>query len=246
MGFFMDLLRYMDSLLNGAIRGLMEGYSVTALSLLFAVSFAYGIVHSIGPGHGKALVVSFFLKEDHPWRKSIFLAALISLIHTGTALILAYLFHFVLTSVRGMFKIQLQGYFMVVSGIMVVVTGTFFLLFKMLHKHKKDDLRNSNRNVILIGISAGIVPCPAALMIMMITLSNGIALAGLMSVVAISLGMFVLLSVVGSVAIKSRSGMLFLSDKASNRTEIVSTIVEYASIVLIISIGLVMALKILV
>jgi hypothetical protein len=28
-------------------------------------------VHSLGPGHGKSLVASFFMKEKHPQRKSL-------------------------------------------------------------------------------------------------------------------------------------------------------------------------------
>lgn len=252
ISFFLGILRSMDNIINETIRVLVGDFKISALVILLAVAFIYGILHSIGPGHGKTLVASFFLKEKHPLRKSLILAAIISAIHSGSAIILSFLLYFVLTGIRGMFKIQLQSYFMAVSGIFIVVIGVLFLILKIVKKDhakldekvKDENIKNDkrkNRNLILIGISAGIVPCPAALMLMLFTLSQGKIYIGLLAVLSISLGMFFLLTIIGLISIKSRDGILFVSGKLTKKTETISTVLEFVSIGLIILIGLSMS-----
>ncbi|HRX15020.1 MAG TPA: hypothetical protein P5123_01760 [Spirochaetota bacterium] len=247
MTLFVELMRSMDNRLNELLRNLSEQQSISVILILMLVSFAYGVIHSMGPGHGKALVASFFLKEEHPLRRSLFLAAVISVIHTGSALVIAYLFNFVLTSVRGMFRIKLQGYFIAVSGILIVCVGLFFLIRKFMKK-KDEHVRSFEKkgNVFLVGFSAGIVPCPAALMIMMFAFTAGIPLIGLYSVIFISLGMFVLLSVIGTLIIRSRKGIMDISSARFKKSENVALFFEYFSIVAIICIGLIMSLRILI
>ncbi len=239
MSFFIEILRFMDNILNEKLRDLIDNFNIVTLLLLILISFLYGIFHSAGPGHGKSLVVSLFLKEKHPIEKSLILSALISIIHTGSAIILALLFYFVFTGVKGMFQIKVQSYFIVASGVLITVVGLIFLTFKIFGK---DSEKRSvkDRNLLLIGISAGIIPCPAALMISLLTLSKGIFIIGFISVVSISLGMFSLLSLIGFLSIKGRNSILLLSDEGLKRGEIFSTVIEYISILLIILIGVLM------
>ncbi len=243
---FLELLRTLDDKINMLIQGLSTDFTLGSFIILMGLSFLYGLLHSIGPGHGKTLVASFFLKESHPLRKSLRLATIISLIHSGSAVIISVLLYYVLTGIQGFFHIKMQSYFMVVSGILIVIIGVFFLIYKILHKEKDiSEDKIKNKGLVFIGISAGIVPCPAALMIMLFTLSNSIPTVGLASVAGISAGMFILLSGIGYISIKSRKGIMAVSQKIINRTEAISAIVEYLSIILMIFIGMTMSLKIL-
>lgn len=239
---FSGVLRTFDGYINTILRDMMDNYSFSAFALLILVSFAYGVFHSFGPGHGKTLVFSYFLKEKHFLRKSISLAAIISIIHTGSAIILSFLLHFVFTSVRGMFRIKMQGYFMAVSGITVACVGIVFLIMKLINKKKSDNEEIAKgKGLLAVGLSAGIVPCPAALMIMILTLSKDALLIGLFCVFSISLGMFVLLSAIGLLSIKSREGILSVSGRFVKNTENAAEVLEFISIALITLIGVVMA-----
>jgi len=245
MKYFIEILRFFDNYLNEILRSLINTFDIVTLLLLFLISFIYGILHSIGPGHGKVLIASFFLKEKHPIQKSVILSAIISIIHTGSAIILALLLYFALAGLKGVFQIKLQSYFIIASGILITIIGVLFLVLKIIHKNKETSNAGKNRNIFLIGISAGIVPCPVALMISLLTLSNNIYIIGIISVISISLGMFFLLSLIGFLSIKLRNGVLNLSSKTLNKGDIISTIIEYTSIILIIIIGVVMFSKIL-
>ncbi len=236
---FIEILRWSDDNINELIRGLISGFNLSSLFILIGLSFLYGILHSIGPGHGKSLVASFFLKEKRPLRKSLVLSMIISIIHTGSAIILSFLLFFVLTGIKGMFRIKLQSYFMIASGILIIVAGTFFLIFKIFCKEKDGEDKNlDDKNLLLIGISAGIVPCPVALMIMFLTLSKKAFFIGLLSVSFISFGMFVLLSLIGIASSKLRDGILSVSSRFIKKGETVAVIIEYVSILLIIFIGI--------
>jgi len=243
MSTFIELLRYLDTTINRMIDELAAGITVSSIVLLVIISFVYGVVHSLGPGHGKSLVATFFFKEKHPLKKSVELAAIISIIHTGAAVILSFLLFFVLTGIKGMMRIRMQGYFIAVSGVLVAIAGIVFLLMNIFSK-KKEESGPAGRNtgIVAIGISAGIIPCPAALMIMLLTLSGRIPAIGLASVVSMSLGMFFLLSAIGFISIKSRNGIISISDLSVKKSELVSTVLEYISIILIIIIGVAMSL----
>lgn len=239
---FIDLIRTLDDIIRNVTESFITDFSFTSLLILVSVSFIYGIVHSAGPGHGKSLVASFFIKEEQPLKKSFTLAVIISLIHTGSAIILSLLLFYILTGIKGMFRIQLQSYFIIASGILITITGIFFLSTKLIRdiKQKEPETPGSS-NLLLIGFSAGIVPCPLALMIMLFTLSQGIMLYGLLSVISISAGMLFLLMLIGALSIKSRQGIINLSEKSFSRYRFVPAILEYASVILIIFIGLSMS-----
>lgn len=101
---FIDTIRTLDAVIREATENFVTGFSFSSLLILLSVSFIYGIVHSAGPGHGKSLVASFFIKEEHPLKKSFTLAVIISLIHTGSAIIFVSL-----QSKREFLPVKLSG-----------------------------------------------------------------------------------------------------------------------------------------
>jgi nickel/cobalt exporter len=58
--------------LSGAIRAAKADGS--ALWLLMGLSFAYGIFHAAGPGHGKAVISSYLVANEETWRRGVVLS----------------------------------------------------------------------------------------------------------------------------------------------------------------------------
>jgi len=244
---FSKVLRSFDDSLNTLKRKLTEDQGASIIFTLISLSFVYGFIHSLGPGHGKILIASFFLKEKHPMRKSLLLSGIVSAVHSGSAIIISFLAFFVMKSLlrsfRGIQGIKTQGYFMMASGILITLIGVIFLLLKIFRRRSHmENRKGKTANFLIVGFSAGIVPCPVALGVMTFFLPNGLGHIGLLSVLFMSLGMFVLLTAVGLSTILVRKGLFKIADKTIHHVEKISSAVEYISIGFIILIGIFMIL----
>lgn len=75
--------------MTGAVRNLKSTTNIAAATgALVVASFIYGILHAVGPGHGKAVISSYMLADKETLRRGIFLAFLSSLIQALSAIIL--------------------------------------------------------------------------------------------------------------------------------------------------------------
>jgi ABC-type nickel/cobalt efflux system permease component RcnA len=71
-------------LLSGAIRSAKTDGS--AAWLLMGLSFAYGIFHAAGPGHGKAVISSYLVANEETWKRGITLSFASALIQALVAI----------------------------------------------------------------------------------------------------------------------------------------------------------------
>lgn len=71
----------------GALRAVNLEHSVAAAWTLATLSFAYGIFHAVGPGHGKVVVSSYLLADERDVRRGILIAFLSSFAQALTAII---------------------------------------------------------------------------------------------------------------------------------------------------------------
>ncbi|TWG49391.1 MULTISPECIES: nickel/cobalt transporter [unclassified Aminobacter] len=72
--------------LTGALRSMRDGGG--GAWLLVGLSFAYGVFHAAGPGHGKAVISSYMLANEVALRRGILLSFLSALLQSLTAIII--------------------------------------------------------------------------------------------------------------------------------------------------------------
>jgi nickel/cobalt exporter len=80
-------------MLSGAIRAAKADGSAAAT--LMGISFAYGIFHAAGPGHGKAVISSYVVANNETWKRGVILSfasavlqALVAILFVGIAAVL--------------------------------------------------------------------------------------------------------------------------------------------------------------
>lgn len=72
--------------LTSALRSMRDGGD--GMWLLVGISFAYGVFHAAGPGHGKAVISSYMLANEVALRRGVLLSFLSSAMQGLTALVL--------------------------------------------------------------------------------------------------------------------------------------------------------------
>jgi nickel/cobalt exporter len=71
---------------SGAIRAAKTDNA--ALWPLFGLTFAYGIFHAAGPGHGKAVISSYIVANDETWKRGVLLSFLSALLQAVVAIVI--------------------------------------------------------------------------------------------------------------------------------------------------------------
>lgn len=70
-----------------AVRAIRAG-DLTAVSALLGGAFVYGVLHAIGPGHGKAVIASYVVADGATLRRGLLVTALSSLAQGASAVLL--------------------------------------------------------------------------------------------------------------------------------------------------------------
>jgi len=211
--FSSDYQRRIQQSLSTSLSDIKAGSGSLALWTLVAVCFGYGVVHTLGPGHGKAVVVAYFLDSTRPraWIEGILAGSWIAFTHTLAALLLAGgLKTFAVIGLFGALR-EVRNV-EIVSYTLILLIGFWRLwagISGHLHEHAHDDdhyhdqdhhhLYPAQRTLAgwLLLTAAGIAPCAGALVVILLSLALGVLWAGIIGVIAIALGMAITLTAVG-------------------------------------------------
>ena len=97
-----------------------RGENLGAFLLALAVAFAYGAVHALGPGHGKFVVVSYFLGREARVMRGVVMAIQIAIVHVIAAVVIVWLADLVL---RGGFGLGLSDVPGVRAASFLIIVG---------------------------------------------------------------------------------------------------------------------------
>jgi nickel/cobalt transporter (NicO) family protein len=220
-----------------------ENFSTKIGLSLILLSFLYGILHALGPGHGKSVVVGYFLQQKASPFQVVFTASMISVIHTGSAVLLAFLFQTLLSSYTGFQRIRIQSSFSFIIACFILMVGLILFLQIIWKKNNPSatDLE-SNHTMRKWIYAAGFIPCPLSITIMMVSVSHNILLLGLLSVISISVGMMMVLTVAGLIAMVAKSTTYTYSSRRWGIASKLHDGVEFfgASLIILFGIGLIL------
>ena len=197
--------------ISGQIRKLKAGHSGSVF-LFLLICFAYGFIHAIGPGHGKTIVVSYFLARRGNVAQGIGLGTAITTIHTLSAVILLFILYGIAkTALFPIFdanRINIEK----VSYILIAFTGIlliFIAVREWIHgrKNAPANMHASWKELLWLALITGIVPCPAVALIVFFCLLNDLPGLALLGAFGICLGMAITNTAFGFLAIATRRGI---------------------------------------
>ena len=77
--------------LTTALNQIQTQQSSQAMTFALLLAFSYGVLHALGPGHGKAVIVSYFVGQGGSLQKGLLMGGQIALFHVLSAILLAIL-----------------------------------------------------------------------------------------------------------------------------------------------------------
>jgi nickel/cobalt transporter (NicO) family protein len=187
--------------------------SVGVLLLSLLIAAFWGAAHALTPGHGKAMVAAYLVGTKGTPRHAFLLGGTVTVAHTSGVFALGFV-----TLGLSAFIVpeQLYPWLTLVSGVLVVVVGASVLRQRLRsrghyhhhhnghdHHHDHDDALTS-KGILGVGIAAGLLPCPSALVVLLSAIALHRIGLGLALIVAFSLGLAATITAIGLVAVLAR------------------------------------------
>lgn len=189
-----------------------DGGSSLALLTAIGLGFLYGAIHAAGPGHGKLVVVGYFLAEKASIRRGLAMGGQIAFFHVVSAIVVVGLADILMRQSFGRAPEEIAAVRLASYG--AIATIGFALLVRALgrlrhgghgHHHDHHHHGHSHGRQSLLAIAVGLVPCTGAVLVMLYALANGIVVAGALVAGAIGLGMAVSMGLMGIAAVAARA-----------------------------------------
>lgn len=204
--------------------------SVQLMLLSFLVAIGLGAFHALEPGHGKTLMAAYLVGARGTARHALLLGLAVTASHTLSVYALGGV---TLFASEYVLPDRLYPWLGVVSGLLITVTG-LLLFRKVWHRrhlqqphrhedhhpdhHHHDDAHGhshhserheatdhpSTGSLLSMGITGGMIPCPAALVVLLSAVALHRIGFGLLLIVAFSLGLAMVLVGIGLLVVYGR------------------------------------------
>jgi len=194
---------------------LVTGRNMSFWFLFTAALIAAGLgaLHALEPGHGKTIVAAYLVGSKGTGRHAVLLGLIVTAAHTAGVYLLGAV---TLGASKYIVPEHLYPWLEVISGIVIAIFAVFLMLRVWTgedgehgHPHWFSSGGETARQVPLtqlftLGITGGIVPCPAALVVLLGAFSLHRVGFGLFLIVAFSFGLAAVLIAVGLVMVYAR------------------------------------------
>ena len=217
--------RSLNESLAAITQSLRGSRSLGGLLFVMLISLAYGMFHAAGPGHGKTIVSSYFLANDAKLRHSVAIGYLIAGVHSLAALSIVLVLYYL---IRGIFSANIEvanHWIQLLTFAVIAAMGAVMLVGRILGRHFHLHLHAHRpggepdhqpgrppgitmKSLVGIAVPAGVIPCPGAVAVTLFALSLNMLAVSVLSVVSISVGMGITISVTGAVVILAKQGVL--------------------------------------
>ncbi len=290
--------------LTGALRGMRE--DPWQLWSLIGLSFAYGVFHAAGPGHGKAVISTYMLANETELKRGVLLSLLSSLLQGIVAILMVGATYLLLRGTSITMTMATQA-LEIASFALISLFGAWLLIRKLMslraarqplmvpamavaggvtvempiharhdHAHQAHGHHHHGHGLhhhghvhhthgpgevcgcghahapdpsMLKGdrfswseawsaiLAVGLRPCSGALIVLSFALLNGLYLGGVLSVLAMSIGTAITVSILATMAVTAKGLAVRYASSATTANRI-GTAIEIAGAALVMIMGL--------
>lgn len=92
---------WINSLFTESMQAVGENGSMKALFFAVLIAFGYGALHTLGPGHGKSVVISYFVGTGGSLSRGLSMGVRIAICHVLSAVVVVFLLDFAVRQATG-------------------------------------------------------------------------------------------------------------------------------------------------
>jgi len=245
-----------------------SGEDFGAFFLGIFIAFVYGMIHAFGPGHGKFIIMSYFMGREVKVGRGLVMAVQVAVVHVIAAVVIVWLADTVLKVGFGIGLASIPG---VRAGSFLIIAGIgIYMLYQAVkaslgnyaeeeqghshshghghshshghgHSHSHGHSHGGNLEGGILAFAAGVVPCPGAVLIMLYAVANNMIYPGFILVAAMSVGIGLTICCLGMGAILARQTAVRMMESSvgGGGVKVLRHVMNYGGAVIVTLIGLV-------
>ncbi|MFB9947416.1 nickel/cobalt transporter [Rhizobium puerariae] len=277
--------------LTGALKAMRE--DPWALSGLIGLSFAYGVFHAAGPGHGKAVISSYMIANEIALKRGVAISFVSALLQGLVAIVLVGAAFLVLRG-SGITMTQATQAMEIASFALVALFGAWLLVKKIralrmrvvafpvaasagIGSHASRGSTGLNFQAVEVDdhdhtgrgeycetcgashmpdpamlkakdfslheawsaiVAVGLRPCSGAILVMSFALLNSLYLGGVLSVLAMSLGTAITVTILAVLAVAAKDVAVRIAGPGSRTGRRITHAIEIAGALFVLLVGL--------
>jgi nickel/cobalt exporter len=255
--------RESNRLIAKHMKAIRDGETAGPLLIGLLLAFAYGVVHALGPGHGKVIVATYFLARDAQIVRGLLMGLQIAICHVVSAVVAVMLADLLLRQAFGATAAEVGGVRLASYGLIVLI-GLVMLgqavhhsrlrragaeidaccghghdLAQIRHHDHGSGGAHDSAQQSALSIGVGLVPCTGSVLILLYALANDILYAGMLLVAAIAAGMAITMGALGMLSIVARSAVAARLEHSSGvQSATLAVVSDYGGALLITLIGM--------
>ena len=221
------------------MRALETGNSFAAFFLGLGVAFLYGMIHALGPGHGKFVIMSYFMGREVYVLRGLVMAVQMAVVHVIAAVVIVWVADILLKTSLGIGLADVPG---IRAGSFLIIAGIgIYMLYQAVrgsggHTHTHNHTHDHNHHHHghshdhphgashateggLVALAVGMVPCPGAVLVMLYAIANDMIYPGFLLVAAMSVGIGLTIAILGVATILLRQfATRFIENSSGGRS----------------------------
>ncbi|MDB2414963.1 hypothetical protein N9W34_04245 [Rickettsiales bacterium] len=248
----MEFQSHFNHLVSQYINQFNQDPSLAVISTILVFSFIYGALHALTPGHGKAVVLSYFMSNESKLSKGVLIGSVIGTVHILSAIVYVSIFA-MFFKISGFAVMKNTVYLELTSYLLITFVGAY-MIYRVFakkgccHNHEHDNHKDpkpkkkfSIKQDLLFSYAIGLQPCIGAVVVLLFTLGAKLYWVGLLSVISMGVGVAISVLMWGVAGIATRK----MLDKAiachSAKAKKAQNIVMFTGAVIVLLSGAIMS-----
>ena len=226
--------RDMERRISGSITSMIEEKVWWHGLLAFVFAVAFGIVHVLGPGHGKIFTALYFTSRKSHIKEGLLFSMFINIVDSLSAIAVVGIGYGIIRAVFSDFSESAGKTIALFSYGSIVLFGVLHLFSHLFSSHSHNHSTEKIRPWML-ALVVGLIPCPVSTFLFVYGIVHNVIGFALLLILGTSIGGFISMSILSLFIISGKHTLDSLTSHKSGRS---IAIIEFMTSALIIGFGL--------